>query len=86
MPIGEEPVGQHAANSWPQVAMDDSVDTVLLALEAKDVRFLSVVDDDGRLAGLTGQKGVMEYVADHFPEVPTQRVGQNPSMKTREGA
>lgn len=79
-------VGDHCANQWPQVSLDDPVAAVLDALEVKNVRFLSVVDESGRIAGLTGQKGLMEYVADHFPQVTVQRVGQKTPMKTREGA
>lgn len=82
----EEPVGDHSADHWPQVSLKDPVAAVLDALEIKNVRFLSVVDEAGRIAGLTGQKGLMEYVADHFPQVTVQRVGQKAFMKTREGA
>ena len=79
-------IGDHSASQWPQVSLKDPVGVVLDALEAKNIRFLSVVGEDGRIAGLTGQKGLMEYVADHFPQVTVQRVGQNTSTKTREGA
>ena len=79
-------IDAHCADRWPQVSLDDPVGAVLDALEAKNIRFLSVVDKSGRIAGLTGQKGLMEYVADHFPQVTVQRVGQQPSSKTREGA
>ena len=82
----EDPVTTHAAEQWPQVTLDDPVAAVLEALEVKNVRFLSVVDAAGKIAGLTGQKGLMEFVADHFPQVTVQRVGQSKSMKTREGA
>ena len=82
----DENVGAHAAEVWPQVTLDDPIAAVLEALEIKNVRFLSVVDASGRIAGLTGQKGLMEYIADHFPKVTVQRVGQSISTKTREGA
>lgn len=79
-------VGNHCADHWPQVSLDDPVAMVLYALEAKNVRFLSVIDERGRVAGLTGQKGLMEYAADHFPQVAVQRVGQNKFTTAREGA
>jgi hypothetical protein len=60
---------------------------VLAALEFTNIRFLIVVDDRGRLAGLTGQKGLMEYVAEHFPrQVTVQRIGCKPFLAEREGA
>lgn len=80
-----ENIGDHCAIPWPQVSLEDPVAVVLDALEVKNVRFLSVVDENGRIAGLAGQKGLMEFVADHFPRVPVQRVGQITST-TREGA
>lgn len=83
----DQPVVSQAADRWPQVTLSDPIVSVLDSLELKNVRFLSVVDDDGRIAGLTGQKGLMEYVADHFPgQVMVQRVGQKPYMHDREGA
>jgi hypothetical protein len=51
------------------------------------VRFLIVINEHGQLAGLTGQKGLMEYVAEHFPgEVIVQRIGCKPYTEEREGA
>ena len=81
-----EKIGPQAADQWPQVELTDPVAAVLEALEVKNVRFLAVVDESGQIAGLTGHKGLMEYIADHFPQVTVQRVGQSPSMKSREGA
>lgn len=80
-------VAEHAADQWPQVLLTDPIVAVLEALELKNVRFLSVVDEDGKIVGLTGQKGLMEFVADHFPtQVTAQQVGVRSSIKTREGA
>lgn len=82
----DKTVGDLAVTHWPQVTLTDPVSIVLEALALKNVRFLSVVDSDGKLVGLTGQKGLMEYVADHFPQVTVQPVGLNTTMQTREGA
>lgn len=83
----DDPVSQHSSDHWPQVSADDPVSTVLEALDLKNVRFLSVVDQQGKVIGLAGQKGLMEYVADHFPrQVMVQRIGQTPYLHQREGA
>ncbi|MFC1757339.1 CBS domain-containing protein [Planctomycetota bacterium] len=83
----DEPVGTHAAKRWPQVCITDKVASVLDALEVKNTRFLAVVDEEGRVCGLAGQKGLMEYVAEHFPnQVMVQRMGQKTQMQHREGA
>ncbi len=81
-----EPIKVRMATQWPWVRDSDPIADVLEAMQAKNVRFICVVDDQGRVAGLTGQKGLMEYVADHYPgQVMVQRVGATPYSK-REGA
>lgn len=83
----DDAIQTHAADRWAQLTLDDPIVAVLEALEVKNVRFLAVVDGSGRIAGLAGQKGLMEYVADHFPgQVMVQRVGQSPALHDREGA
>ena len=83
----DEPLQQHMAKHWPWVKLTDPISDVLEALETKNVRFLCVVDEGGRVAGLTGQKGLMEYVAEHFPgQVTVQRMGGKPYPLEREGA
>ncbi|MEQ8849261.1 CBS domain-containing protein [Botrimarina sp.] len=64
----------------------DPVARVLEAMQRSNTRFVCVVDDDGKVVGLTGQKGLMEFIADHFPQqVMVQRVGSPPPSQ-REGA
>ncbi len=82
----DDAVGDHVAAQWPWVLDTDPISLVLDAMHTKNVRFIGVVDDDGRIMGLTGQKGLMEYVAEHFPQqVMVQRVGSPPPAE-REGA
>ena len=72
---------------WPTVSLADPISTVLDAMERANVRFVIVVDQQGQLAGLTGQKGLMEYVAEHFPgQAIVQRIGGAPYPTDREGA
>ncbi len=83
----DDPLEAHMAKQWPWVKLTDPVVDVLEAMQLKNVRFICVVDEDGRIAGLTGQKGLMEYVADHFPgQVMVQRIGCTPYTQQREGA
>ena len=80
------PVKDLMSESCPWVQLTDSVSLVLDAMQAQNTRFLCVVDESGRTVGLTGQKGLMEFVADHFPQqVMVQRVGSTPPQ-SREGA
>jgi CBS domain-containing protein len=80
-------LGESMATPFPWVSINDPIQTVLDAMEAKNHRFVAVVDDTGKLVGLTGQKGLMEYVAEHFSEeVMVQRIGSEPYPHSREGA
>ena len=83
----DRPVEDFMADRFPWVNEEDSVETVLDAMQVNNTRFVCVVDKDGRLVGLTGQKGLMEYVAETFPrQVMVQRVGGTPYPADREGA
>ncbi|MCA9176515.1 MAG: CBS domain-containing protein [Planctomycetales bacterium] len=82
-----DPIEKHMAERFPWVSEDDAVEDVLTAMQTNNTRFLCVVDGDGKVVGLTGQKGLMEYIAEHFPEqVLVQRVGVSPFPSSREGA
>ena len=82
-----EPVSSHMAESFAWVKETDSIETVLDGMDEKNVRFVVVVNKSGKIVGLTGQKGLMEYVAEHFPgEVMVQRLGTEPYPQQREGA
>jgi len=68
-------IGEHMAKTFPCVKESDPVGIVVDAMDAKNIRFVVVVDEQGKLAGLTGQKGLMEYVAEQFHrEVVTYRI------------
>lgn len=83
----DEPIEKHSAPRCPWVRSTDPISEVLEAMQIKNVRMLCVVDDQNRVVGVTGQRGVMEYVAEHFPDqVMVQRVGQSPYLSNREGA
>lgn len=83
----DEPVGNHMAERCPWVRSTDPISDVLEAMQLKNIRLLCVVDAQDQVVGLTGQRGLMEYVAEHFPgEVTVQRIGQPPYLSDREGA
>ena len=82
-----EPLSNHTSERWPWVKLTDKIADVLEAMQLKNIRFLCVIDEEGCLAGLTGQKGLMEYAAEHFPRlVMAQRIGSTPYTRQREGA
>ena len=80
-------VGQHLDETWFRVQDTDPIVTVLDLVQNQGARFVCVTDAQGQVVGLTGQKGLAEYIADHFPrQVMIQRVGGRPGQETREGA
>jgi CBS domain-containing protein len=83
----DAPLGEHVARTFPWVALDDPVEMVLDAMRTNNTRFICVVDEQQKVAGLTGQKGLMEYISEHFPrQVVVQRVGGDEYAEQREGA
>ena len=83
----DEPIEKYMVDRYPWVRSTDKISDVLEAMQLKNVRMLTVVDAEGRVTGLTGQRGLMEYIAEHFPgQVMVQRVGQPPYLSDREGA
>ena len=80
------PIENYMAQPCPWVRESDPIEEVVEAMENKNARFLCVLNDEGRLIGLTGQKGIMEYIADHFPGILAQRIGGKAAPASREGA
>ncbi len=80
-------VGDYMADTWDQVRLTDPIIRVVDALREHNLRFIIVVDEHDVAVGLTGQRGLAEYVADHFPHpVMTSRAGETQAMPEREGA
>ena len=81
-----ETVEKHMARC-PWVRSSDPIADVVEAMQLKNVRILCVVDEQDQVVGLTGQRGLMEYVAEHFQgQVMVQRIGQPSNLSDREGA
>lgn len=68
------------------VKTSDPIAVVWDAIQKDGLRFICVADEEGRLVGLTGQRGLAEYIGECFPQVMVQRLGAKPWMQNREGA
>lgn len=85
----DEPVGEHIVKLPDEglVKMSTPVSEALFSMRQARLRFICVVDDEGKVVALTGQKGLMEYVTEHFPrQVKVQMMSSKLHMNTREGA
>ena len=81
------PVSQIMSQDWPSLKQKAPIVDVLKSMRKHNVRFIIVVDEEGGLAGLTGQRSMLEYIADHFPgQVMVQRIGGPPHLHNQEGA
>ena len=79
-------VADHLDSKWACVSSNEPILSVVKGMQVEGVRFAVVLDSDGRATALTGQRGLMEYVADHYPQqVLVQRAGSKPPAE-REGA
>ena len=82
-------VGDHTSPVWKTARLDDPVVSMLEAMQSEGVRFFCVVDDQGRATGLTGQRGLLEFICEHVPRqvhMPVRRIGRKPFQTRREGA
>lgn len=85
--LDDRPVQEFADSSFCTVKSSDPISRVWDAVQTDEARFVCVTDDDGKLIGVTGQRGLAEYLADCFAKVVTvQRLGSTPWMLQREGA
>ncbi|MEZ6063175.1 MAG: CBS domain-containing protein [Planctomycetaceae bacterium] len=83
----DEPLEDQIVARLPWVLPTDSVRMVLEAMEEHNIRFIAVLDENHHVLGITGQKSLMEFVAEYFPhEVLTHDpTGREVSVK-KEGA
>jgi CBS domain-containing protein len=83
----DDPLRRHMSDYWCCAQLTDPIVKIVTAMQSRNVRFVCVQNTEARVVGLAGQKGLMEYVADHFPgQVMVQRIGCAPYSVRREGA
>ncbi len=83
----DDPIDKHMSRSDKSVRQDAPIATVIEKLQSLEWRFVCVVDEQGKAVGVTGQRGAMEYLADHFPrQVKVQKMKSKLFMDQREGA
>ena len=80
--IDRDPVKKHLDIRWAIVRQSDNVATVAQKMHELDIRFVVVTNEQGLVTAVSGQKGFMEFVAEHFPRVMVQRTG-GVALKTR---
>ncbi|WP_158222842.1 CBS domain-containing protein [Rhodopirellula sp. MGV] len=85
--LDSNPVSKFRDPSYRCVGLTDSIRTVWDAVVEEGMRFMCVVDHEGQLVGLAGQRSLADYVCDCYArQVAVQRLGSKPWMLEREGA
>jgi len=83
----DKPVSESMYDSCNTVQMGTSIADLIHLMDDHQLRFVCVVDDAGQPTALAGQKGVMEFIAEHFPRaVKVQDMGSKVAINEREGA
>lgn len=85
----DDPIGDHYVK-LPDKAflkMSDPAVHLMEVMSTQRLRFVCVVDDDGKVKALTGQRGLMEYITERFPRlVKAHMMSSKLFMNQREGA
>jgi CBS domain-containing protein len=85
--LADQTVGDYSDPHFLSLPSSAPISRVWDAIEQDGLRFICVTDDGGKLIGVTGQRGIFEYLAECFPQqVLVQRLGSTPWMEQREGA
>ncbi len=85
--LDDRPVIEFADPKFLSVTLSEPIAHVWDAIHGDGLRFVCVTDDNGKLIGITGQRGISEYISECFPQqVAVQRLGSTPWMQQREGA
>jgi predicted transcriptional regulator len=83
----DQPVEKFMYATADAIPRTEPIAKMIEVMQTRSLRFLCVTDEKGKAVGLTGQKGLMEYIAEHFPRsVKVQQLNQALYTKEREGA
>ncbi len=85
--LDDRAVCDFADSKFLAVNRHEPISRVWDAVLMDGLRFVCVTGDDGKVIGITGQRGIAEYISEHFSrQVSVQRLGGTPWMQQREGA
>lgn len=83
----DDPVEKHMSAEFCMVTGHDTVAQVIGMMQTRRQRWIIVVDDDGKAVAITGLRGAVEYIVDHFPrQVKVEPIGTKLATDQREGA
>lgn len=85
--VMDTPVADHMLTPPVTVSPDTSVAELIDRMESSKLRFVCVVNAEGKSEAVVGQKGVTKFLASHYPQVVQgNSMESSLHVKTREGA
>ena len=82
----DDPIGRHMSEVRAPINRTDPIAVIIDRMRERRSRYGIVIDESSRPIGLTGHKGVVEYITDHFPrQVKVQMMKSKLHMDEREG-
>lgn len=83
----DKPVEKFMYNSANPIGVNEPIAKLIEMMQKQKLRFICVTDEKGRAVALTGQKGLMEYIAEQFPRAVKAEQAKTRLFTTeREGA
>ncbi|MCX5660179.1 MAG: CBS domain-containing protein [Planctomycetota bacterium] len=83
----DQPVEKFMYDSATPLGRDEPIASLIELMQKQKVRFVCVTDEKGKAVAITGQKGLMEYIAEQFPRaVKAQSTKPRIFTQEREGA
>ena len=83
----EDAVSRHMRRAWAVMNQNDPIVTLIHKLQDYRLRWVIVVDDQGKALGVIGQHALMAHLAERFPRaVKVQPMDDNMAIQAREGA
>lgn len=83
----DEPVSNHLITTAGPMADDSPIGDMVTKMQVDNLRFLAVENPKEKIVSISGYKGLMEYIAEHFPrQIKVQRMKSKMFMDEREGA
>ncbi len=83
----DDNVESHMTRSVVCINENESIVTLIRIMQDHKLRWICVVDDQGKASALTGLRGVIEYVSDYFARsVAVQPLESRIAIQQKEGA
>ncbi len=83
----DEAVGTHLSQQIVCLPTTATIADLIKLMQSRNLRWVCVVDEEGKPTAMTGLRGVVDFVADYFPrQVKVQPMDVKLAMEEREGA